>query len=223
MIYFITYASVFSVIIPIITYFVIRTSKPKYINTLFCLLIVSFLADTTNLIFYKNKGYDVDIVNNIYLISLFLLINRTYFIFWKSLLNIRKSLFTKISFILICLFILDSIFYENIKEHQSIIWAIESLVCTVYAIKFYIACHKISPPVNALTFAPFWLNTAIFLYFSFNLFLFAMSNYIFKNMSADDSMAAWVFHNFNNIIKNILFAVSIYHVKMKDKIYDLSA
>ncbi|HET9057304.1 MAG TPA: hypothetical protein VFN30_10720, partial [Chitinophagaceae bacterium] len=56
---------------------------------------------------------------------------------------------------------------------------------------------------------------AVFLYFSFNLFLFIIANYVFKNFSNEIGMTVWGFHNINNIVKNILFAVGIYYAGKK--------
>ena len=74
---------------------------------------------------------------------------------------------------------------------------------------------KIEPPIDLLRFSLFWFNSAVFFYFAFSLYLFAMVNYIIQNMTADDSFAAYSFHNFNNIIKNILFAVAIGYAGVK--------
>ncbi|HET9056058.1 MAG TPA: hypothetical protein VFN30_04340, partial [Chitinophagaceae bacterium] len=62
-----------------------------------------------------------------------------------------------------------------------------------------------------------WITTAVFLYFSFNLFLFIMANYILKKFSAEIGMTVWGFHNINNIVKNILFAVGIYYAGKKQE------
>jgi hypothetical protein len=40
--------------------------------------------------------------------------------------------------------------------------------------------------------------------------LFMMTEYVFKNQSNDAAIVFWAFHNFNNIIKNCLFAAGIY-------------
>lgn len=47
-----------------------------------------------------------------------------------------------------------------------------------------------------------WVNTAVLIYFSGNLFLFMLYNYFFSNL--------WILHNLLNVTKNILLFVAIW-------------
>ncbi len=62
-----------------------------------------------------------------------------------------------------------------------------------------------------------WMNAGVLFYFAFNMYLFASTSYIFKQGFGDIAIMAWGFHNFNNIVKNVLFAVGIYSMGRKFK------
>ena len=87
----------------------------------------------------------------------------------------------------------------------------------IYSIKYYRQILKTR--IDLLRFSHFWLNTAVYLYFAFTLFLFAITNYIMKNIPPDVGLISWSFHNLNNIAKNILFAVAICYVGVKQDEY----
>ncbi|MBK7885196.1 MAG: hypothetical protein IPJ81_16440 [Chitinophagaceae bacterium] len=71
------------------------------------------------------------------------------------------------------------------------------------------------PTVSVFRFYPFWINTAVFYYFGASFLLFISRNYIFKTQTVEFINMTWSFHNLNNIIKNILFAIGIYYAGVK--------
>ena len=60
-----------------------------------------------------------------------------------------------------------------------------------------------------------WINTGVLVYFCLNLFLFILGNYVLTKLDPPVSMMIWSFHNVNNILKNIFFAIGIYFFKRK--------
>jgi hypothetical protein len=46
-------------------------------------------------------------------------------------------------------------------------------------------------------------------YNSLNLFIFIFDTFIFENMDEAQVLGVWMFHNMNNVVKNVLFAVGI--------------
>ena len=55
----------------------------------------------------------------------------------------------------------------------------------------------------------FWINTAILIYFSGNLFLFIFNTYLVSVLK-DDLVVYWSFHNLLYLIKNVLFAIGLW-------------
>lgn len=64
--------------------------------------------------------------------------------------------------------------------------------------------------INVMKYGLFWISTGTLYYYSFNLFSSIPTMY-FTNLSSEDAMVFWSFHDANNIVKNILFCVGIYY------------
>jgi hypothetical protein len=65
------------------------------------------------------------------------------------------------------------------------------------------------PVDNILYHMPFWLVTGIFFYFGMNLYVFCLSNYVFKDLAPEYAVIFWISRGFSEIVKNILFAIGI--------------
>ncbi|HET9056239.1 MAG TPA: hypothetical protein VFN30_05255 [Chitinophagaceae bacterium] len=201
--YTLLYTSIFSALIPV-GMFLIKRSR-GYIVTIFILALIAFSSDAINRIMVLN-GYRGFHTYNTYFILQFLLLSY----FFTQLLFNRKLIYIATVFysVLYFFFILK---FESFNDFQSGLRAIENIVLLIYCALYYRQLIATLPAQNIWQYAPFWINTAVFYYFSFNLFLFIIANYVFKNFSSEIGMMVWGFHNINNIIKNILFAVGIYY------------
>ena len=169
------------------------------------LLFVSIVSDCLGFIMHIIGKVAMPIILNIYTILEFFLLSYIYYLFGKD-----KKLVITISILFTLFFIVDSLFVESIYKFQSGPLFVEGIILLTYAISYYAKTLKVTPPIDPFCFYPFWINSGVFYYFSFNLFLFAISNYVFTNMPSDISKSVWGFHNFNNIMKNLLFAIGIY-------------
>ncbi|MBK7885197.1 MAG: hypothetical protein IPJ81_16445 [Chitinophagaceae bacterium] len=199
------YVSILSVLIPIFLLLRRKQSfKDACLKILGVLLFVSAFADLISFLLLKMSKLFIPILNFYTLIEFFLL-SYIYFLLGKN----KKVVF--IIFILFAIFfVIDTICIEPFYEFQSLPVFIEGSVLIVYSVTYYIKTIRAIPPIDPFDSYPFWINSAIFYYFSFNMFLFIFGNYVYKNMPKDVSAVYWSFHNFNNIIKNIVFTVAIY-------------
>ena len=78
-----------------------------------------------------------------------------------------------------------------------------------YVILYYEHVLHDFPIINTKRLPFFWINTAVAYYYCFDFFIFIFDTYIFENMDDTQILGVWIFHNFNNVAKNILFAVGI--------------
>jgi len=198
------YSSLFSVIIPIACY-LLSKKKNRISKILFILLLASLFADVGNITYLKSgfKGY---IIPNIFFIAQTILLSIIYYL----LLREKKIVFVmEFIFLIFCAF--NFAFFQNINESQSLLWLLGDTLILAYAIQYYQGVYKLMPIENITQYSPIWINNAVLYYFSLNFFLFAAANYIFKNEPPEVGMVFWSFHNFNNIVKNCLFAVAIYY------------
>jgi hypothetical protein len=65
------------------------------------------------------------------------------------------------------------------------------------------------PTTKLWSLPMFWINSAVLIFFSGNLFLFALTHYLVHILN-DNLVVYWGFHNLLNIVKNILFAAGFY-------------
>jgi hypothetical protein len=106
-------------------------------------------------------------------------------------------------------FLVDTLFIEDLFEFQTNVLIVQSVMMIAYSIMYFsILFGNLS--IQLITrFGFFWLNAAIFFYFGFDFFLFVFKSYADANTSQEVSSILWAFHNFNSIIKNIMFAVAL--------------
>lgn len=109
----------------------------------------------------------------------------------------------------VCLFFWDTFCVQSIFGVQSYVVTLCSVLSLGYSITYYDYLLEITPSVTITRYPFFWINTAIAYYFGLNLFLFIFSTYIFGNLKDEEIISVWIFHNLNNVVKNVLFAIGL--------------
>ncbi|MBK7883713.1 MAG: hypothetical protein IPJ81_07855 [Chitinophagaceae bacterium] len=198
----------FATLLPI--FFILQKKRNLEIAPIKILCILLFVSVLSDFTFYVLKEkYQIEnsgnIVNNIYTLLEFFLLNYMYFLLFKN-----KKITNILSAIFILFFIIDTLFIEPFDKFQSWPSALEAMIFIIYSIKYYFQLLDNLPRFSIFRFYPFWLNTAVFYYFGACFLIFFCTNYIVKTQSQDFREIFWGFHNINNIIKNILFAIAIY-------------
>jgi hypothetical protein len=109
-------------------------------------------------------------------------------------------------------------FDNSYNKYYEDLWSLGSLLLMGYSVHYLAGLYKRGLAPNIAHYGPFWINAAVFYYFTVDIFLFAFANLLLKEVSVETSMVAWGFHNLNNIIKNVMFAMGIYYLsKAKEK------
>ena len=205
-----SYASVLSVLIPIILLLVSNGSS-RLRKTVLILLLLSLLFDIGNRLYFY-FGYKGYLILNIYTVVEFIVLCYLYSTLLKS---------TKIIIIYLVIFLvvfsMCTVFYQPINDFQNVPMVLESLAVITFSCIHFVDIYRDLPTENLVSYLPGWVNVSIFYYFAFDFFLFALSEYIFKNASPNVSLLLWAgFHSFNNIIKNLIFATGIYLCNVRD-------
>lgn len=210
----IIYVSILSVLLPL--FFLLRRKqnfKSAPIKVLGILLFVSAFSSWISYVMAKMGNSNLFVIN-IHFVVQFFLLSYIYFL----LLDNKKIIYAAL-FIFTVFFVISALFIQSINEYQSWSRVVGGIFILIFSVRYFLQIIKLR--INFIRHSLFWLNSAVFLYFAFNLFLFAMTNYIIKNVPADVAMISYSFHNCNNIAKNILFAVAIFYVGAKeDEEYD---
>ncbi len=174
------------------------------------LLMVSLIADVVGYILILNQISN-HAVNNIYFLVSFAVLSLMYA---RLLPDVKQAIYSFIG-VACCIFIWDTFCIQTITGVQSYVITFCAILSIGYALIYYDHLLNKRPALYIMQYPFFWINSAVIYYFGLNLFLFAFSNYIFENLKDEEVIAVWAFHNVNNIIKNILFAVGLSFIESK--------
>lgn len=209
--------SILSPVLPIILLLTVRGKRTKAIYILTAVLLISFAADITGF-FMAKKDLDPSLIYNIYFVTQFFL----WMYFYGIQVKNKKPVYAVV-IIFIAFFIINTAFVQPFTTYQSWLRVAAGIIFIYCSVGHFLRMSKIdktgawynNPPIDPFYHYPFWINTGIFYYFTFNLFLFAVDNFVFTHMNREEALAFWGFHNFNNIMKNLLFAIAVIVFKRK--------
>jgi len=201
------YISYFSIVVPFLFLFrrkhVLRSRQFQFVTVL---LVVSVIADATGYILIKNELSNL-VINNLYFLASFVILSLLY----AQLLRAGRGAIYIFAALAICFFTWDSFTQQSITGVQSYVITFCSVLALTYSLIYFDHLLHTSPASNLAKFPLFWINSAIMYYYGMNLFIFIFSTYIFENLQDNEILVVWIFHNMNNIIKNVLLATGIYH------------
>jgi len=207
------YVSYFSIVVPI--YFFIKSKhvlKHREYRLLGVLFFVCAMSDAIGYVLIKNNMSNL-IVNNVYFVLSFGILSLIY---TQLLQGARIVIYLAYAATLV-LFVFDSCCAQSITGVQSYVITLCSVLALGYSIVYFEHLRHTLPVAN-LTRSPFfWVNASVGYYFGLNLFIFVFSTYIFENLKEDEILAVWIFHNLNNIIKNILLGIGMYYASRADE------
>jgi hypothetical protein len=203
----IKYASQASVAIPMLALFRLREFKNTLTANLTILLVASFISDTLSSI-EGARGNSNLYIGNTYHVVQFLLLSAIY----SHLLTNRKrtTYLSSVGFLLY--FVVITFYFQEITVFQSMVRLVAGTILIIYSSLYWYQLYVTQPTPELRYYPQFWFNAAIFAYFSFNLFLFTIFSYL-TELSNDAALAIWIWHNLNNIAKNVLFAMAIFYLK----------
>lgn len=208
--YVLAYISHFSVLVPLFLILVKRTKGKKVlrsdlIKSLVALLIVSLIFDTASYLMARSGMSSLAVVN-VFFFAQFILLSLIYRIMLPDYMNRAVLILTIVNAIF---FLFNSLFGQGINSIQSYTASSCGALIILYAVLYYRQLLKTLRISDLLKYVPFWINTSVAFYYSFNFLLFLISTYVFLNQKADEVIALWGFHNINNIFKNALFTVAV--------------
>lgn len=201
------YISYFSIVVPF--FFLLRRKhvlRLRQYQLIAVLFLVSVIADVTGYVLIKNQISNL-VINNLYFLAAFLILSGLY----SHLLRGAKMVIYAFMAVVLCFFVWDSFSQQSITGVQSYVITLCSVLLLGYATVYYEHLLHTSPVTDLLRYPFFWINSAVTYYYGLNFFIFIFSTYIFENLKDHEIVVVWIFHNTNNIIKNILLAVGIYY------------
>lgn len=208
----IRYASNLSPVLPIILLLTLKKKRNKLIYILTGVILVSFISDIIGFIMVNNRINNAAVSNTYYVIQFFLLL------YFYSLQIKNKKLVYITAIIFIAFFLINTVFIQPFTTYQSWLRLAGDIIFICFSTGYYRLMMKTNnPPIDPFYHYSFWINSGVYYYFTFNLILFAMDNFVFTNMPLDLLKTFWGFHNFNNIVKNLLFGIAVIVFKNKNE------
>jgi len=199
------YVSAGSVLAPMACFLIVK-GKNKVAKVLFVLLLASLASDIGNEL-YVRAGFRGYLILNIFFVTQIILLSQIF----ALLLERKKGIYVTLALFLV-FGVLDTILFQPINEYQNVLRLVGGVMMISFSVYYYfIFFAKPIPTIDIFRFSPGWIVTAVFYYFSYNLFLFVFANYVFRNETREMAMLFWGFHGINNIIKNSLFTIGIYY------------
>ena len=200
----IRFASIFSVLLPLILYLTKIRSASRSIHKIGGLVLLSAVSDFIAWYFFNTGQSTVFLVNSYYLAVFAFLAWFYYGLFVQQ--KLRNVVVTGAAVYAIA-FVLITLFVQPYGEYQTFMWTLTGMIAMIFSIAYFLSVFSAEQPMD--NHGLLWINSGILYYFSFNLFLFVMSSYVLTQLAPELTKLIWSFHNVNNIVKNVLLALGI--------------
>jgi hypothetical protein len=200
----IKYASIFSVAFPLILYVIRAKGLRRHAHMIGAMIVISAISDGIGY-FVARAGMSTAVIFNTYFVISFLLL--CWFYYTVSQTGTGKKLVVWGVGIFVVAYIVIASFVQPFTQFQTLMWTTGGAIAIILSISYFISVFSATRPMN--DFGLLWINSGILFYFSFNLFLFIMSSYVFTHFEPEVGVIFWSFHNVNNVIKNILIGLGL--------------
>lgn len=183
-----------------------KEANEKIFKLVTLYLLCSVVSDAVSTLFAFQK------INNLWIIHLFGLVEMCIFFKILTLNSLSQKKINGFLFVLITLYIFNSIFFEKItKFNGNFHFIISILFILIVLINFY-KLYKYEEENFIEENFKFWINIGILFYCSGALFSFILSSEILSGRHSNLSVS-WTFHAIAMFIKNLLFAIGLWKAR----------
>ncbi len=191
--------------------FIVALFRFKKLNKtqtiLMVLLSIIIIVEIISLLFWYKKANNLPMYH-VYTVIEFIIISKIYSVELKSMFS--NSFFL----ILILLFggfaVCNTIFFQGIFTFNSNAITVSGIIIIFFCLSYFYSLLK-EIKYNALETNPmFWINSGFLIYFSSNLILFFINNYMFKDEASAASYLVWGLHAIMNIVLNLFYTVALW-------------
>ncbi len=108
-----------------------------------------------------------------------------------------------------CTFVLCNAFFIQGGGINSYTFVLKSIIIIPYALNYFYWLLRELPTTDLHRLPMFWVNTALIIFFSGNLFLFVFTDYLVRVLN-DDLMIYWTLHNILAAIEAFMIVVALW-------------
>ncbi len=206
----IAHISASSVTVPLLLGLGTWKHRGPEIELLVYLLIASLASDLIGLILFELSYNSYTIVN------FFLLIQ---FLVCYHLLTSSHNKFTLHRIIPLgfaVIFIVNYLFIQGSRVFNSYSNTIACYILMFFSIRYLHILLRDLPEENVIRIPLFWIAISVLTYYSGNLLLFVVNNYLTLGVNGSHA-SMWILHNILNFSKNIFFTVAIWQNYIRRK------
>lgn len=206
----IAHISASSVTVPLLLGLGTWKYRRREIELLVYLLIASLASDLIGLILFQLSYNSYPIVN------FFLLVQ---FLVCYHLLNYSHNQFALYRIIPIgfaVIFIVNYLFIQGPRVFNSYSNTIACYILMFFSIRYLYILLRDLPEENVIRIPLFWIAIGVLTYYSGNLVLFVVNNYLTLGVNGSHA-SMWILHNLLNFTKNIFFTIAIWQNYIKRK------
>ena len=202
--------SSYFVIVPIIFGLISKINTNKDFIQIFYLLVFTLLIEIISTLLANRD------INNIFVINSFTFFEFLFVVlFYKRFFDAFKK--THFHFILIalflCLVIFTTFLANNIKLIDNFSVSIEAIILIVYALLAFFIIMKKMVYEDVLSTPFFWINSAVLIYFSGNLFLFIFSTYLQNHNESSVYLKLYIIHSILNILYYLILSIAFWKAR----------
>lgn len=199
---YIAHFSSISILIPLVFAVIQWRRIPAEISSLRWLLVVSLIADSSELLL-STMGYHNHWVGSTYLFIQFAIL---LYVFSSQFEN--KAMMKYGTGVLILSYLTGLILSLQLSASTVYVEAVANLVLILVPIAFFYKLLNELKVINIHRLPILWICFATLFYYSGNLFLFLARDLLAQ--VPESYGLSWILHNILNVTKNVLFAVALW-------------
>jgi sterol desaturase/sphingolipid hydroxylase (fatty acid hydroxylase superfamily) len=135
--------------------------------------------------------------------------------FYSLILKKGKAVVYTVGALYLTYYVINSLLWEVLVFNPNA-RAVEAIVMIFLALAFFYQIYQQEEEIFIEHSPLFWINIALLVYFAGAFFSFALSREI-----VIDPKLTWKFHNFSNILKNILLGIALWKVPRQPRLTKL--
>ncbi|HLF35204.1 MAG TPA: hypothetical protein VI583_13260 [Cyclobacteriaceae bacterium] len=188
-----------SVLLPVLLSLLNYKSKPGYLKILGLLVLTSGLSDLLSINFVRFNNE----INNIYIIVQFFILGSIFYLCFHHV-RIKRLLLLSI-FLYLIFSVINIFFIEGFTNRNTNLRTVSGITFIIISVYYFNYLLQNQPVDNIVRYPMFWINSAVLIYFSGNIFLYAANNIMsFEKIY----LFYYLIHNMLNVIKNLLFSAA---------------
>ncbi len=191
--------SICSVLFPIILSIINYKKEPRYLKILGLLVLTSGLSDLLSINFTRIN----DEINNVYTIIQFFILCSVFYLCFDNVRAKRMLLFS--SFLFFIFSVINMLFIEGFAHRNTNLRTVSGIFFIIISVYYFYYLLQVQPVDHITRYPMFWINSAVLIYFSGNIFLYAANNIMsFERIY----LFYYLIHNILNVVKNAIFGVA---------------